>query len=66
MYLHAKTETQLVVDTSRGGKLHINVITIFLGIVTIVFFLYVYALHLGLMSMSRFGLILISCGSTKR
>ncbi|TYK15328.1 endoplasmic reticulum-Golgi intermediate compartment protein 3-like [Cucumis melo var. makuwa] len=24
MYLHAKTETQLVVDTSRGGKLHIN------------------------------------------
>lgn len=25
LYLHTVTETKLVVDTSRGGKLHINV-----------------------------------------
>ncbi|KAG6600230.1 Endoplasmic reticulum-Golgi intermediate compartment protein 3, partial [Cucurbita argyrosperma subsp. sororia] len=24
LYLHARTETRLIVDTSRGGKLHIN------------------------------------------
>ncbi|XP_022141045.1 endoplasmic reticulum-Golgi intermediate compartment protein 3-like isoform X2 [Momordica charantia] len=24
LYLHAKTETKLIVDTSRGGKIHIN------------------------------------------
>lgn len=34
LYIHSYTETQLVVDTSRGGKLHIHVkLTAFLSII---------------------------------